>query len=147
MNKILNTTKLFVIALITMLIVPFMMINVNANAMDGISLASANSLISEDSNTGTITSGDDIVPSVSMDKAMIHLEGKVYDIVKLLQVVGKPICIVMFIASAIFTLFGALSKGGYIMKGLIGMAICGIAYTCILFSPQIVNFFSTWLIS
>ena len=34
MNKILNTTKLFVIALITMLIVPFMMINVNANAME-----------------------------------------------------------------------------------------------------------------
>lgn len=147
MNISLNKVKLFVVTLLLgVLVLPLYYINtINVGATSRVAPIE---LIDEDETTNTNESTqEDLLPSVTMDEAINHLEGKVFDVVKLLQVIGKPFCIVAFIICAILTLLGTFGQSGYVMKGLVGMFICAVAYTCILFSPQIVNFFSTWLAS
>ena len=151
MNNLTKNTKTFAIVLFLSIIMLLMspILIINSNATDEIPPISSYDLIDESntSNTNEMLTPDNIVPSVPMETAMNHLEGKVFDVVKLLQTIGKPICIVMFIACVLVTIVGAIGKGGYVAKGIIGMLICGVSYTCILFAPQIVAFFSSWLSS
>lgn len=147
MDNSIKKVKLFVVALLLgVLVLPLCYINtINAGATSRV--APIELIDEETTNTSESTTQEELLPSVSMDEAINHIEGKVFDVVKLLQVIGKPFCIVAFIICAILTLLGTFGQSGYVMKGLVGMLICAIAYTCILFSPQIVNFLSTWLAS
>lgn len=144
MNKSIDKVKLFLVALLMgVLVLPLCYINpINVSATSRVAPID---LIDEGETTNEKLNPNDLVPIVDMDDAINHLEGKVFDVVKLLQVIGKPFCIVAFIICAILTLLGTFGQSGYVVKGLIGMFLCAVAYTCILFSPQIVNFFSTWL--
>ena len=146
MNNSLNKVKLFVVTLLLgVIVLPLCYINtINVGATSRVAQIE---LIDEETTNTNESNEEALLPSVTMDDAMNHLEEKVFDVVKLLQVIGKPFCIVAFIICAILTLLGTFGKSGYVMKGLVGMLICAIAYTCILFSPQIVNFLSTWLAS
>lgn len=146
MNKTLKNIKLFVIAIILgLFVLPIAFINtITVNATGEVNTISSDQLKSDEP---AYLSGSDMLPSVEMDTAINHLEGKAFDIVILLQRVGKPICIAMFIISALLALFGVIMKGAHTVMGFVGMAICAVSYTCILFAPQIVQFFSTWLSS
>lgn len=150
MNKLLKETKIFIVTLlIGLFVLPFCYINsINVSATSNvgtIELIDEETTNSRESNSAESVNPEEVLPSVTMDEAINHLEGKVFDVVKLLQVIGKPICIVGFIICAILTLVGTFGQSGYVIKGLIGMFISAVSYTCILFSPQIINFFSTWL--
>ena len=147
MKTFFENVKLFVIAtMLGLFVLPLALMNpMSVNATGEVSTISSSQL-QEDKST-TYMSGDDMLPSVEMDKAINQLEGKGFDVVILLQRVGKPICIAFFIISALCALMGTIFKGAFAVTGFIGMVICGISYTCILFAPQIVQFFSTWLAS
>lgn len=91
--------------------------------------------------------GDDVLPTVTIDDAKDLVERKTFDVVELLQVFGKPFSAIMFILCAIVTLFGTITKSSAVGKGILGMFITGIAYTGIMYAPEIMNFFSSWLAS
>lgn len=99
----------------------------------------------EDPADETVTDGKDIVPNVSIDDAKDLVERKTYDIVELLQVFGKPFSAIMFIICAFMTLFGTITKSAAVGKGIFGMFIAGFAYTGIMYAPEIMTFFSSWL--
>lgn len=96
-------------------------------------------------NNNRVMDGNDIVPNVSIDDAKDLVERKTYDIVELLQVFGKPFSAIMFIICAFITLFGTITKSAAVGKGIFGMFIAGFAYTGIMYAPEIMTFFSSWL--
>lgn len=118
-------------------------LTINARAVDDvmpINLETQNELTDD-----TVTDGKDIVPNVSIDDAKDLVERKTYDIVELLQVFGKPFSAIMFIICAFMTLFGTITKSAAVGKGIFGMFIAGFAYTGIMYAPEIMTFFSSWL--
>lgn len=97
-------------------------------------------------NSSTVDEQADNLPSVTTEEISSKLEGKVYEIVYLLQKIGEPICVVIFIVCALVTLFGIFSRGG-ILKGVIGMVISGFVYFAIRYAPEIVIYIQNWAIS
>lgn len=85
------------------------------------------------------------VPSVTIDQATNWADRKGKDATNFLQVGGQWFAIIMFIVSAVMTLFGAIA--GKVSKGLIGIFFSIIMYTGITFAPMLIDFFSQWLAS
>lgn len=147
MNKIKNIKILFIGLLLSLLITPLFTLTsfatVDTSKVDPITGA-----ITEE-NTNTNTDRDEAIglPPVTMDDMTDLVERKTYDVVNLLQVFVKPFAVICFIGCAIMTLIGAFGHGGYVGKGLIGMFTAGMIYTAVLYAPQIVQFFSTWLLN
>lgn len=105
-----------------------------------------------DTNSSSNNSQSDIdkavgLPPVTMNEMTDLVEQKTYDVVHLLQVFVKPFAVICFIGCGILSLIGALGKKGYVGKGLLGMFISGMMYTAVLYAPEIVQFFSTWLLN
>ena len=86
------------------------------------------------------------IPITSTEEAEAKIEEKAYNIVSLLQTIGKPICIVGFIISILAAVFGAIGKKGA-TGGLVGAFIAAFAYICINYAPEIVVFIQTYIIS
>lgn len=86
------------------------------------------------------------LPTTSVEDAESKIEQKAWNIISLCQTVGKPICIIGFIVSAIVALFGAIGRKGP-MPGLIGCLIAGVMYVAINYAPEIVNFIQSFIIS
>ena len=86
------------------------------------------------------------LPTTSVEDAEAKIEQKGWNVISLCQTIGKPICIVGFIISAIIALFGALGKKGA-APGLIGCLIAGIMYVAINYAPEIVSFIQTFIVS
>lgn len=134
--------------LLAMLLVP--LFGVNAFAQTKIPQPT-NNVPKVDSNTNSrlteeeMISGDAQLPNVSYNEAKDLVERKTFDVVRLLQTFGKPFVIIVFLGCAGVSLLGLLSKSGNLAKGLIGMFLSGVLYTAIIYAPEIVHFFSTWL--
>ena len=143
MSFILNSKiKNFVIAFIlSILILP---VGFSTPASATITVNNGVSTINSSSDYENIANGD--LPNTSMDEISNKIEGKTYEVVYLMQSFAKPFCYIIFIACAIIAVFGAISKTAYLTKGLIGFFICGIVYTAILYAPEIVYFFSNWVV-
>lgn len=141
----LKNIKTVIVALVlSLLIMPFFF----STPVHAESLAVNNGVTHIDENTtsNSDTSAIDSaqLPSTSVKEVSDLVEKKTYDVVTIMQVFAKPFASVIFIFSAILTLFGAITKGG-MSKGLIGMFIAGMMYTAVMYAPEIVHFFSTWL--
>lgn len=147
MNRIKNIKILFIGLLLAFLITPLFTITssatVGTSKVDPITGA-----ITDTTNTTKSDIEDAVgIPNVTIDDAKDLVEKKTYDVVSLLQVFAKPFTIICFIISAIVTVMGAFGRGGYVSKGILGMFISGLVYTAVMYAPQIVQFFSTWLIN
>lgn len=94
---------------------------------------------------GSTYNPDDELPQVSIDQANDWADRRGEDATTFLQIGGQWLAIIVFIISAIMTLFGAIA--GRISKGLIGIFIAIIMYTGITFAPLLIDFFSQWLAS
>lgn len=149
MNTIKDIKFLLIGLLLSILIVPLFTLTsfatVDTSKVDPITGA----INETQTNTNTNTSIDDAVglPPVTMDEMTDLVERKTYDVVNLLQVFVKPFAVICFIGCAIMTLIGSFGHGGYVGKGLLGMFIAGMIYTAVLYAPQLVQFFSTWLLN
>ena len=85
------------------------------------------------------------LPEASIDQATAWADRKGEDATHFLQVGGQWLSVIVFIISAVMTLFGAVA--GKVSKGLIGIFIAIIMYTGITFAPMLIDFFSQWLAS
>lgn len=86
------------------------------------------------------------LPTTNVSDAESKIEQKAWNIISLCQTIGKPICIIGFIISALIALFGALGRKGA-MPGLIGCLIAGVMYVVINYAPEIVSFIQTFVVS
>lgn len=85
------------------------------------------------------------LPEVSIDQATDWADRKGGDATNFLQVGGQWLAIIVFIISAVLTMFGAIA--GKVSKGLIGIFLSIVMYTGITFAPMLIDFFSQWLAS
>lgn len=67
------------------------------------------------------------------------------DLVGFFTTVAQPLAVLIFIASAIMLAVGALAKGDWFKRGLLGMAIAIVMWTAVVFAPELIQFFSEWL--
>ena len=140
-----KSKKVLFSLLLAMLLVP--LFNINVSAQTKIPQPSNNVSRVESSKTTEqeMISGDVQLPNVSFNEAKDLVERKTFDVVKLLQTFGKPFVLIVFLGCTCISLLGLLSKSGNLVKGLIGMFLSGVLYTAIIYAPEIVHFFSTWL--
>lgn len=96
---------------------------------------------------GTDVNSDTILPKVTTTEMSNRVSNKLFDIVRLLQNIAKPLSIFMFIVSAFFALLGMFSHGGFVMKGIWGMIIAICVYSAVVAAPEIVLQCSAWLMS
>jgi len=94
---------------------------------------------------GTGYNPNDELEDVSIAQATDWADRKGEDATHFLQVGGQWFSIIIFIVSAVMTLFGAIA--GKVSKGLIGIFFSIIMYTGITFAPMLIDFFSQWLAS
>jgi len=88
-----------------------------------------------------------ISPNVTTDTIRNKLENKGNDIVTLLQMVGKYICIAGFIICCILTLIGIIGNKKLLAGAIIGLIISGLAYAGIVCGREIVNWIAAWAVS
>lgn len=154
MNKITNMKNLFLGLILAILIFPLFTLNsfatVDTSRVDPITGAISNTQVNTNTNNqniGNAVNNAVGLPPVTMDDMTDLVERKTYDVVNLLQVFVKPFSVICFIGCAIMTLIGAFGHGGYVGKGLIGMFVAGMIYTAVMYAPELVQFFSTWLLN
>jgi hypothetical protein len=70
---------------------------------------------------------------------------RIIDVLELMQKISKPFLIIMFILSALTSLISLVFGGKNFKNGLAGMAFSIIAYVGIMYAPDLVIFFATWL--
>ena len=135
-------------------ILPIALIGILLNS--GVSYASNSSIIKNESpvlitesnrnmNNGIIPKNNTIQSGGSLDKAEDYVENKLFDVVGFLQSFIKPLTYVTFIISTIMVLFGVVTDSKSKFKGFLGMAFSIFVYVSVVFAPQIVEYFSSWL--
>jgi hypothetical protein len=100
----------------------------------------ANLTIQQAVNNATAT-----LPNVSIQQATTYGKNKANDVIILLQNIGQPFAIVVFIIGAFITLFGSFGTSHLIGRGLWVMIVAIIIYAVIVSAPFIVNFTNGWL--
>lgn len=149
MNTLKKQSTVFLLAMIcSLLLLSFFNVTAKATTGNTSELNNGVTLITNVDNeiiTDKDISGDSQVPNISVESAKDLIERKTYDVVEILQVFGKPFSAIMFIVCAFVTLFGTVTKSGSVGKGVLGMFIAGMVYTAVLYAPELVHFFSTWL--
>lgn len=101
--------------------------------------------IDTNTNNGIISKNNTIQGGGSLDKAEDYVESKLFDVVGFLQSFIKPLTYVTFIISTIMVLFGVITDSKSKFKGFLGMAFSIFVYVSVVFAPQIVEYFSSWL--
>lgn len=135
-------------------ILPIALISIFLNS--GVSYANNSSIIKNESpvlitesnvntNNGIISKNNTIQSGGSLDKAEDYVESKLFDVVGFLQSFIKPLTYVTFIISTIMVLFGVITDSRSKFKGFLGMAFSIFVYVSVVFAPQIVEYFSSWL--
>lgn len=104
-------------------------------------------LLQVDENDNIISNpADKIMTKVTIEEAEEKILEKVNDIVRLVQKVVLPLCILTFIISALHVLLGLFSRRGPIW-GFFGMGISGFIFACVLYAYDIVYFISNYFSS
>lgn len=88
---------------------------------------------------------DDGIPEVSTDEIAEWADRKGFEIVGLLQRFVQPFSIVIFIGCAILALMGAFGNGRLVSTGLLGMVISLVIYAVVLYAPEIMDGFLSWV--
>lgn len=144
MNKIINKIKLFLLVIMVGLL--FEGNVVYASGSSSIIKTESPVLITEtDSNRSIISKNNTIQGGGSLDKAEDYVETKLFDVVGFLQSFIKPLTYVTFIISTIMVLFGVVTDSKSKFKGFLGMAFSIFVYVSVVFAPEIVEYFSSWL--
>lgn len=92
-----------------------------------------------------IPTGEDILPSVSIEQATGILMTKGYDVVYMLQKIIKPVAAAAMIILFFMTIFGAIGDSSLLWKGLIGIAIVALCYFIIQNAPELLEFLNGWM--
>lgn len=85
------------------------------------------------------------IPSVSVDQAADLVGSKIYDIILFFQVIAKPLCILVGVASAMMSLLGIFGDSGLLYKGITGMVLAALCYFGIMYAPELIAFINGWM--
>lgn len=88
-----------------------------------------------------------ISPNVTTETIIKKLGNKGNDVVSILQIIGKFICITGFILCCILIVIGIVGNKKLLAGASIGLIISGLAYAGIVCGREIVNFIAAWAIS
>lgn len=101
-----------------------------------------------DVNQGTPDVGDEVVNSTATVEGVFgKIQTKLNELVSNGTKIAETLCVAVFMISALFLAFDALSHRGTIWRGTIGMICAAVAYTCIKYGPTIVEALSQWFVS
>lgn len=115
------------------------LINKTNEVQGGGSIPDSNTNISLNDRNNVIQGGG------SLAKAEGYVENKLFDVVGFFQSIIKSLCYLTFIISTIMILFGVVTDSKSKFKGFLGMAFSIFVYVTVVFAPQIVEYFSSWL--
>lgn len=90
---------------------------------------------------------DGYMEKVSVEEVKDKILVKTSEIINVVQEVGKPACILMFILSVIYVLFGCITKKRVLSIGLTAMGITIACFVAITYAYDIVYFVSGWLVN
>lgn len=150
--KTLNMKKIAIFMLVVMTLLFTSTITAFATTVDTTIVEEANSETTDNSSALGTTKADMEsdnpagLPEASVEDLQEKAESKMFSIVTLLQTIGKPFFIICFIIATIVTIVGLFGKGG-VWKGVIGMFLSGILYTCVMYAPEIVEWIQIWAAS
>jgi len=89
----------------------------------------------------------DITSDVTTDDIVNKLENKGNDIVRILQTVGKFVCIGVFIVCCFLTIIGMVGNKRLMAGAIMGLIFSGIAYAGIVCGRDLVNWVAFWAAS
>lgn len=143
MNKIINKIKL----ILPIILISTMIGGISASATNSSIIQNESPVLIGDSNSsnGIIPNQVNSVGGDGLSKAEDYVERKLFDVVGFCQSFIKPLTYVTFIVSTIMLLFGVVTASKSKFKGLLGMAFSIFVYVLVVFAPQIVEYFSSWL--
>lgn len=109
-----------------------------------------------DENTTADSAGDklsndiyakyaDTLPDVSIDDLIDWSNRKGFEIIKFLQTFIQPFAIIIFMIAAIMVLIGSIGNSQLATKGMMGLVMSVISYSCCLYAPQILSVLVSWL--
>ena len=152
MNKILDKKLNIVIVLTSLAISALFASNVNAETvLENASPSIIESVQKSDKSGGLIdknisSGGVSVVQgSGSLSKAENYMNDKLGDVVHFLQSFIKPFTYIAFILSAISIVIGIITGSKSKFAGLIVMAFSIVVYMCVVFGPELVEYFAAWL--
>ncbi len=87
------------------------------------------------------------LPPVTVDDLGERLSEKGEDVVWLIQVVGRYICLGMFVVCCVLTVMGMVGNHRSLPSALLGAIFSGICYGAITCGEQIVQAISAWIAS
>lgn len=100
---------------------------------------------------GDIKSADELMGQtgniVTVDDATDWVDRKGGEVITLVQHSLKPICFVCFLISLGVVVVGAIGNKKVMVGGIIAMFIIGVVFTIVTCAPQVINAFSSWLMS
>lgn len=83
-------------------------------------------------------------PNVTVDDLGALLAAKGGDFVYLLKIVGRYMCLGMFIICCIMIVIGIIGNHRMLTSAIIGAIVSGLAYAAITCGEQIVQFIAAW---
>ena len=100
-----------------------------------------------DPDEGEMMTSEEILGAsgITIDEFGTRIMSRILDVVGFLQNIAKPIAILFFILSSISTAIAVIFNGKNVGRGFVGMALSILMYVGIMYSPDLVMFFSTWL--
>lgn len=90
---------------------------------------------------------NDIAPEVTTDDVVNKLEHKGNDIIRILQTVGRAVCIAVFVICCFLTIIGMIGNKRLLTGAILGLIFSGIAYAGIICSRDLVNWVALWAAS
>lgn len=92
--------------------------------------------------------GNEVVNSnATVEGVFGKIQSKLNELVTNGTKIAETLCVAVFMISALFLAFDALSHRGSIWRGTLGMICAAVAYTCIKYGPTIVEALSQWFVS
>lgn len=87
------------------------------------------------------------IDTVTTDEVNQWVERKGNDVISIIQTFGKVMAVIGFFASIICIIVGAIGNHRMMTGGFIGMVIAASAYVAITQGKDLINLFSSWVMS
>ena len=92
-------------------------------------------------------SGEYFAEDVSLDDANEILQKKGFQLYQLVRTGAMYMLGGIFIISAVFAAYGAISRKATVMPGLAGMIVTGLAFAAVFYATDILAWFTRWISS
>lgn len=146
------TLKLTRNQLLSLLILVFFLVFVPTIAfsnesidLNPISTLNQSSSVGLTSNSAGVYQAD--LPSVEIEEAANFLGGKMQDLVLGLQIIIKPLCVLIAGICIVMSVFGIIGDSRLLSRGLMGLFLTAICYFGVMYAPEIVDFINSWFSS